>query len=71
PPYSYSSLIAQAISSSPEGRMTLREIYTWISNTYPGLYAMDGPESQGWQNTVRHNLSLNKSFVKVARTAQD
>ncbi|SPO40504.1 uncharacterized protein PSFLO_05986 [Pseudozyma flocculosa] len=71
PPYSYSSLIAQAISSSPEGRMTLREIYTWISNNYPGMYPMTGPESQGWQNTVRHNLSLNKSFVKVARTAQD
>ncbi|KAN0062419.1 hypothetical protein ACQY0O_005306 [Thecaphora frezii] len=71
PPYSYSSLIAQAISSSPEGRMTLREIYTWISNNYPGMYPMTGPESQGWQNTVRHNLSLNKSFIKVARTAQD
>lgn len=28
PPYSYSSLIAQAISSSSEGRMTLREIYS-------------------------------------------
>lgn len=51
--------------------MTLREIYTWISNAYPQLYSMDGPDSQGWQNTVRHNLSLNKSFVKVARTAQD
>ncbi|PWN30721.1 hypothetical protein BDZ90DRAFT_225421 [Jaminaea rosea] len=71
PPFSYSSLIAQAISSSPAGRMTLREIYTWISNAYPDLYSMDGADSQGWQNTVRHNLSLNKSFVKVARTAQD
>ena len=71
PPYSYSSLIAQAISSTTDGRMTLREIYTWISNNYPGMYPMTGPESQGWQNTVRHNLSLNKSFVKVARTAQD
>lgn len=71
PPFSYSSLIAQAISSTPQGRMTLREIYTWISNAYPELYSMDGADSQGWQNTVRHNLSLNKSFVKVARTAQD
>lgn len=71
PPYSYSSLIAQAIASSPEGRMTLREIYTWISTSLPHLYSMEGPEHQGWQNTVRHNLSLNKSFVKVARTAQD
>lgn len=71
PPFSYSSLIAQAISSSPEGRMTLREIYTWISNQYPELYSMEGAEGSGWQNTVRHNLSLNKCFVKVARTAQD
>ena len=71
PPFSYSSLIAQAISTSPEGRMTLREIYTWISNSYPELYSMEGNEGSGWQNTVRHNLSLNKSFVKVARTAQD
>lgn len=71
PPYSYSSLIAQAISSAPGQRMTLREIYNWISNAYPELYSMDGHDAQGWQNTVRHNLSLNKSFVKVARTAQD
>lgn len=71
PPFSYSSLIAQAISSSSEGRMTLREIYTWISSTYPDLYSMEGSEGSGWQNTARHNLSLNKSFVKLPRTAQD
>ncbi|KAI3491673.1 hypothetical protein L1887_43985 [Cichorium endivia] len=32
---------------------------------------MAGPDSQGWQNTVRHNLSLGKIFIKKARTAQD
>ncbi|PWZ01241.1 hypothetical protein BCV70DRAFT_91462 [Testicularia cyperi] len=70
PPYSYASMITQAIASSSEGRMTLREIYTWISSNFAG-YPMSGPDSQGWQNTVRHNLSLGKIFVKKARTAQD
>lgn len=70
PPYSYSSMITQAIASSSEGRMTLREIYTWISTNFSG-YPMAGPDSQGWQNTVRHNLSLGKIFIKKARTAQD
>ncbi len=71
PPFSYSNLITQAIASAPEGKMTLREIYTWISNSYPDLYQVDGRDSQGWQNTVRHNLSLNKMFVKVPRSASD
>ncbi|KAK0566061.1 hypothetical protein OC861_003423 [Tilletia horrida] len=71
PPFSYAGLIAQAINSSPEGRLTLREIYQWISTQFPALYPMAGPESQGWQNTVRHNLSLNKAFKKQARTARD
>ncbi len=43
--------------------MTLREIYTWISTNFSG-YPMAGPDSQGWQNTVRHNLSLGKIFIK-------
>ncbi|KAK0535628.1 hypothetical protein OC842_002263 [Tilletia horrida] len=71
PPYSYAGLIAQAINSSPEGRLTLREIYQYISTHYPTLYPMTGQDSQGWQNTVRHNLSLNKAFKKQARTARD
>ncbi|KAE8254702.1 hypothetical protein A4X13_0g3314 [Tilletia indica] len=71
PPYSYAGLIAQAINSAPDGRLTLREVYQKISSQYPTLYPMTGIESAGWQNTVRHNLSLNKAFKRQARTARD
>ncbi|CEP08602.1 hypothetical protein [Parasitella parasitica] len=46
PPFSYSSLIAQAILESENERMTLRDIYTWITTRYPALY---GAEDTGWQ----------------------
>ncbi|KAI8636082.1 fork head domain-containing protein [Parasitella parasitica] len=65
PPFSYSSLIAQAILESENERMTLRDIYTWIAARYPALY---NAEDTGWQNTIRHNLSLNRCFKKVPKT---
>ncbi|KAI8384816.1 fork head domain-containing protein [Radiomyces spectabilis] len=67
-PFSYSSLIAQAILSSENERLTLRAIYQWIMDMYPGLY--NGSDT-GWQNTIRHNLSLNKCFKKIPRVEED
>lgn len=46
PPFSYSSLIAQAILESENERLTLRDIYTWITSRYPALY---NAEDTGWQ----------------------
>lgn len=45
PPYSYASLIAQAIISSPKQRLALSNIYCWIMETYPYYKA----QSCGWQ----------------------
>ncbi|KAN0061431.1 Forkhead transcription factor [Thecaphora frezii] len=60
---SYAGLIGQAIMSSSDMRLSLAEIYAWISTTYPFFEKGD----RGWQNSIRHNLSLNKSFVKIER----
>ncbi|KAH8556052.1 fork head domain-containing protein [Umbelopsis sp. PMI_123] len=65
-PFSYSVMITQAILSSKNQQMTLRDIYLWISTRYPNLYS---DSETGWQacNTIRHNLSLNRTFKKVPR----
>lgn len=61
PPYSFSCLIFMAIEAAPARALPVKEIYAWIVRHFP--YFRHAP--QGWKNSVRHNLSLNKCFHKV------
>ena len=83
PPFSYVTLIRQAILSARLQRMTLNEIYQWIVDTYPyfrtappkwkvsscSLATLD--DVLCFQNSIRHNLSLNKCFKRLQRSTND
>lgn len=60
----YSILITDVLrKKGTERGMSLSEIYKGIQELYPFyFYCPDG-----WQSSVRHNLSLNKSFRKISK----
>lgn len=60
------ALVTAAIESSPNRRLTLREIYAYIHMHNPVMFPLEYPACRGWQNTVRYNLSSNLRFVRVS-----
>lgn len=60
----YSILITDCLrKKGTERGMSLSEIYKGIQELFP--YYFYCPD--GWQSSVRHNLSLNKSFRKISK----
>ncbi|KIX91968.1 uncharacterized protein Z520_12295 [Fonsecaea multimorphosa CBS 102226] len=68
PAYSYAQMIGMAILRAPNRRLTLAQIYDWISTTF-AYYRED--TKQSWHNSIRHNLSLHKAFTKQERPKGD
>ncbi len=62
PPFSYSCLSFLAIEASHRKRLSVKEIYAWLTSNFP-YYR--GVPSGSWKNSIRHNLACNPSFAKV------
>ena len=65
PQANYVSLIFDALSNSPTGQMSLPQIYRAIMRKYP--FFVLKTTTNGWQSSVRHNLSQHHAFRKVER----
>ncbi|KAI9172203.1 hypothetical protein HJFPF1_01696 [Paramyrothecium foliicola] len=63
----YAWLIYKALLSRPSHAMTLQEIYQWFrENT-----SKANNHSKGWQNSIRHNLSMNAAFTNRDPSGSD
>jgi hypothetical protein len=52
----YAQLIFRALKEAPHNTMILRDIYEWFKDNTDKA---SDKETKGWQNSIRHNLSMN------------
>lgn len=69
PPHSYATLITMAIAAAPERKLSLNDIYTWISNTFP-YYSRAG---RGWKVSTQPSCQssvgcFNVIYMRAAAT---
>ncbi|KAK6368422.1 hypothetical protein LTR64_006576 [Lithohypha guttulata] len=55
----YAQLIYEALLHAPGNRMLLRDIYDWFAQN---TRKPRDSGTNGWQNSIRHNLSMNQAF---------
>ena len=68
PTATFATIIHRALTYLPRGRGTLGEVCNWVAGEWEWFRLnIDA----GWQNSIRHNLSLNKAFLKVPRIPED
>ncbi|KAK4543348.1 hypothetical protein LTR36_005707 [Oleoguttula mirabilis] len=58
----YAQLLYRCLKEAPDHILSLRELYDWVREH--SQKAKD-PKNRGWQNSVRHNLSMNAAFERV------
>ncbi|GAB7329423.1 hypothetical protein MBLNU13_g01212t1 [Cladosporium sp. NU13] len=62
----YAQLLYRCLRDAPDHTMALKDVYKWVRQ-----YSQKARDSAGtgWQNSVRHNLSMNAAFERVASSA--
>ena len=60
----YMEMIAKAFMCSPDKKLLLSNIYSYIQINYADFTS----SKMSWRNSVRHNLSVNECFVKSGRS---
>ncbi|XP_052083749.1 uncharacterized protein LOC127721113 [Mytilus californianus] len=63
PPYTYASLVRQAIVESPKRQMSTSDIYVWTLNTFQ--HYKQEADILTMKNNIRHTLTAHNCFVRL------
>jgi len=66
--FSFAKVLAHAIGTSPEKKLTLGALYVWFTENYATHVASN---ESSWKGAIRHNLSYHPIFVKISRGDSD